>query len=75
MESPTPETLRHPGIPARTPYYPERDGKPVGETDFHISAIFHLRQALKYIFRGTERTYVAAAMLLYYARGSIRGHG
>jgi Uma2 family endonuclease len=69
MDTPKPDTLTLAGIPAREPHYPERDGKPVGETDFHISAIFYLRQALKHIFRGAETTYVAADMLLYYEEG------
>ena len=32
-------------------YYPESDGQPIGETDFHITTILYLRQALQYLFR------------------------
>jgi Uma2 family endonuclease len=49
--------------------YPERDGKPVGETDFHISVILHLRQALDLHLRHQPDTYVAANMFLYYEEG------
>ncbi len=47
-------------------YYPESDGKPMGETDWHISVILYLREALRYFFRMDEQIYVAANMLLYY---------
>lgn len=49
--------------------YPESDGKPVGETDFHIAVIFYLRAALRYHFRRVDRLYAAANMLFYYEEG------
>lgn len=49
--------------------YPESDGKPVGETDFHISVIFYLRAALRYFFRQVSDVYTAANMLFYYEEG------
>jgi Uma2 family endonuclease len=49
-----------------TIHYPESDGQPMGETDFHISVILYLRQALRYFFRQAEQIYVAANMFLYY---------
>jgi Uma2 family endonuclease len=51
-------------------YYPESDGKPVGETDWHITVIFYLRQALRLFFRDTQTVYVAADMLFYYEEGN-----
>ena len=33
--------------PAADPDYPETDGKPIGETDFHITAILMLVQLLR----------------------------
>lgn len=51
-------------------YYPESDGKPMGETDFHISALLYLRQALRYFFRNAPGVYVAADMLFYYEEGN-----
>lgn len=49
---------------AQTIEYAASDGKPVGETDFHIAAILYLRDALRAFFR-----YVAADMLFYYEEG------
>ncbi len=51
-------------------HYPESDGKPVGETDFHITVIFYLRQGLRQFFLRTERVYVAGNMLFYYEEGN-----
>lgn len=51
-------------------HYPERDGNPVGETDFHIAVIFYLRQALRFVFRQATDVYVAANMLFYYEEGN-----
>ncbi len=50
-------------------YYPESDGKPMGETGFHIAAIFQLWQALRFFFRHTADVYVGADMLFYYEEG------
>jgi Uma2 family endonuclease len=52
-----------------TIYYPESDGQPMGETDFHITTMLYLRQALRYLFRQAEQTYVAANMFFYYEEG------
>jgi hypothetical protein len=51
-------------------YYPESDGKPVGETDFHIAALFHLWQALRFHYRNDPNVYVAGNMLFYYEEGN-----
>ncbi len=51
-------------------FYPESDGQPVGETDYHISVIFYLRAALRYFFRRAPRTYVAGNMLFYFEEGN-----
>jgi hypothetical protein len=51
-------------------YYPESDGKPIGETDFHINTILYLRQALRHFSRLAEQVYVAANMLFYYEEGN-----
>jgi Uma2 family endonuclease len=50
--------------------YPESDGKPMGETDFHVSVILYLRQALAHYFRQVADVYVAADMFLYYEEGN-----
>ena len=49
-----------------TMMYPERDGKPRGETDIHIDAMIYLREALKHYFRQTPQVYVAGNLLIYY---------
>ncbi len=51
-------------------YYPESDGKPVGETDNHIAALFHLWQALRFHYRNDPNVYVAGNMLFYYEEGN-----
>ncbi len=51
-------------------YYPESDGEPIGETDFHITVILYLRQALRHFFRHTDQVYVAADMLFYFEEGN-----
>lgn len=50
--------------------YPESDGKPMGETEFHINVILHLFQSLRYFFRQIEDVYVAADLLFYYEEGN-----
>ncbi|MCB0128593.1 MAG: Uma2 family endonuclease [Caldilineaceae bacterium] len=50
--------------------YPESDGKPVGETDWHISVILYLRAALRFYFRHVTDLYAAADMLFYYEEGN-----
>jgi Uma2 family endonuclease len=51
-------------------YYPESDGQPMGETDFHIAVILYLRQAMRHFFRHDPQTYVAANMFFYYEEGN-----
>jgi len=51
-------------------YYPESDGEPMGETDFHIDVILYLKQALRHLFREASQTYVAANMFFYYEKGN-----
>lgn len=55
-----------------TIYYPGTDGKPMGETDFHIKLIFNLRFALDSFFARDLRVYVGSDLLLYYEPGNTR---
>src|SRR5487761_1485780 len=58
------------------PLYPDSDGKPMGETEYHILAITHLYEVLRPWFRRREGYHVAANMLLYYEQGNpsaVRG--
>jgi Uma2 family endonuclease len=47
-------------------YFPESDGKPKGETDWHIDTILSLISVLKTHFRDDPQFYVAGDMFLYY---------
>src|SRR5262247_2145283 len=51
-------------------YYPERDGKPMAETDVHIDVLIYLREALRDYFRNEPQVYVAGNMLFYYEEGN-----
>lgn len=58
--------------PLKTPpaiFYPETDGKPMGETDAHIAQILDLRFSLSRYFHTTPNIYVAADLLFYYVEG------
>jgi Uma2 family endonuclease len=46
--------------------YPDSDGEPLGETDYHIAGLVYLREALKYRFRKRRDVYVATDMFFYY---------
>ncbi|MBI5714294.1 MAG: Uma2 family endonuclease [Chloroflexi bacterium] len=50
-------------------FYPERDGKPMGETDAHITQILDLRFSLSRYFHTAPNVYVAADLLFYYVEG------
>lgn len=52
--------------------YPDSDGEPMGETDWHIAAIILLRQALHDHFAPVPDVYVASDMFLYYEQGNPR---
>jgi len=41
----------------------------LGETDFHITVILYLREALRWCFRHADDVYVAANMMFYYEEG------
>jgi Uma2 family endonuclease len=48
------------------PLYPDTDGEPMSETDFHVAAVIWLREALQDHFANTPDVYVASNMLLYF---------
>src|SRR2546425_9383723 len=50
-------------------YYPESDGKPMGETDLHRKAIIRLIELIEGHFRG-EFVYVSGDLLVYYEQGN-----
>ena len=63
-----------PEIKAAEIVYPESDGRPMGETGFHVRAILHLYNALIQFFRDHDDLYVAADMFLYYEQGNPRAN-
>lgn len=65
ITSPLPGTLRD-------PLYPDSDGKPMGETGFHVLAMVYVWQALRDYFAGGDDIYVATDMFLYYEKGNPR---
>ncbi len=57
----------------RDPLYPDSDGRPLGETDFHSAAMIWLREALQDLFADRPDVYVASNLLLYYEQGDPAG--
>ncbi|MEW6206726.1 MAG: Uma2 family endonuclease [Acidobacteriota bacterium] len=53
-------------------YYPETDGKPMGETELHVQLITDLRFALREFFRDRKDIHVGSNLLLYYEEGNPR---
>jgi len=52
------------------PLYPESDGKPMGETGFHVAATLHLYAVLGSFFRDRHDVFVGCDMFVYYERGN-----
>jgi len=72
----TPQILTRP-LPGTTrdPLYPDSDGKPMSETDFHSHSMVWLRDALEDYFAaaGRDDVYVGMNLLLYYEQGNPSG--
>lgn len=51
------------------PEYPESDGQPMGETEFHQEEMFNGIKALQRFFRDQPDIYVAGNLFLYYEKG------
>jgi Uma2 family endonuclease len=52
------------------PMYPDEDGRPMGDTDFHSAALVWLRQALEDFFAAVLDVYVATNLIFYYEFGN-----
>jgi len=52
--------------------YPERDGKPLAETQAHLDQIIYLLVALQQFFASARDVFIAADLLLYYEEGDPR---
>ena len=53
-------------------YYPESDGKPMGETDYHVQTITYLYQTLSAFFASVTDIKVLADIMFYYEEGNPR---
>ena len=51
--------------------YPESDGQPMGETDWHIDAMIRIKDILRQRYLG-QRVYVSSNLLVYYEEGNPR---
>jgi Uma2 family endonuclease len=51
-------------------YYPDSDGEPMAETDFHINLITYLRTALEIFFADRNDVYVTGNIMFYYLEGA-----
>jgi Uma2 family endonuclease len=51
-------------------FYPESDGKPMGETDWHVKTITYLLQALNSHFASAEDVKIFADIMFYYEEGN-----
>ena len=57
---------------AKDIFYPESDGKPMGETDYHITLIAELLKTLRSFFERTNDVKVLADIMFYYEKGNLR---
>jgi len=52
--------------------YPESDGEPMAETEFHLDETIYLIEALRERFRETPDAYACGDMFLYFKQGDPR---
>lgn len=55
---------------ARRVYYPESDGKPMGETEVHVFELIRILTTLRAWFRRTADVYIGGTMMFYYEEGN-----
>jgi Uma2 family endonuclease len=51
-------------------YYPSSDGEPVAETDYHVTALMLLMDAVRYVFRNRPDVFVASNLFWFWQRGN-----
>lgn len=56
------------------PLYPDSDGRPMGDTDFHTQALVWLRDALQDYYAEAPDVYIASNIVMYYQQGEPRRH-
>jgi Uma2 family endonuclease len=54
--------------------YPTRDGRPMGETDWHLNVIFDLSERLRRRYEAEEFVYVGRDLLVCYEEGNRNRH-
>jgi Uma2 family endonuclease len=54
----------------RRVYYPERDGKPMGETEVHVFELIRVLLTLRAWFKPREDVYVGGSMMFYWVEGN-----
>jgi len=59
-------------VPRKRITYPETDGKPMAETDWHYKSVTNTRFSLEWQFRGREDVYVSGNLFVYYEEGNPR---
>ena len=52
------------------PMYPDEDGRPMGDTDYHTIALVSLCQGLQDFFRDRDDVYVGMNLILYFEEGN-----
>ncbi len=57
---------------APTVIYPESDGKPMAETEYHRDIMIDCIQMLKHYFREVDDVHVSGNLLMYYEEGNPR---
>ena len=57
---------------APTVVYPESDGKPMAETEYHRDIMIDFIQMLKHYFRNVDDVHVSGNLLMYYEEGNPR---
>ncbi|MFA0738565.1 MAG: hypothetical protein LKKZDAJK_001679 [Candidatus Fervidibacter sp.] len=59
-------------VPRKRITYPETDGKPMAETDWHYKSVTNTRFSLEWHFREREDVYVSGNLFVYYEEGNPR---
>lgn len=74
-------SIQMPDTPVMSPpkaaepiFYPETDGKPMGESEWHVIATLYLLSALRNFFARRSDVYVIADMFMYYEEGNPRAN-
>ena len=57
-------------VPARRIEYPERDGRPIAESDVHRRELLHTIAMLDLLFAGQADVYISGNLMFYYEEGN-----